>query len=189
MTKLTEFYRQRAKKHWATQGDRNTSYFHHAILKRKRRNRIVSITDVNGNNLHDPDDIATEFVNYFRNIFRSSSANNDRPVLITTHPQESQDFTYSIPSKHEIWEILKSMKKNASPGPDGFNVAFYLAAWSWIGDDITALIRNFYITGMLLPLILLLFQKTNLAFYLLIIDRSAYVMLFINSLLNLWRTA
>ena len=31
-TKLIEFYRQRAKKHWATQGDRNTSYFHHAVL-------------------------------------------------------------------------------------------------------------------------------------------------------------
>ena len=41
------------------------------------------------------------------------------------------------------------MKKNASPGPDGFNVAFYLAAWSWTGDDVTALIRNFYITGTL----------------------------------------
>jgi hypothetical protein len=91
MTKLTEFYRQRAKKRWATQGDRNTSYFHHAILKRKLRNRIVSINDVNGNNLHGPDDIATEFVNYFRNVFRSSCANNERPVLNTTHLQESHD--------------------------------------------------------------------------------------------------
>jgi hypothetical protein len=41
MTKLTDFYRQRAKKHWATQGDRNTSYFHHVVLKRRRR--IVAI--------------------------------------------------------------------------------------------------------------------------------------------------
>jgi hypothetical protein len=45
MTKLTKCYMQRAKKHWATQGDRNTSFFHHAVLKRKRRNRIVSIKD------------------------------------------------------------------------------------------------------------------------------------------------
>jgi hypothetical protein len=43
------------------------------------------------------------------------------------------------------------MRKNASPGPDGFNVGFYLAAWSWIGDDITSLIRNFYTTGILPP--------------------------------------
>jgi hypothetical protein len=43
------------------------------------------------------------------------------------------------------------MRKNASPGPDGFNVGFYLAAWSWIGDDITSLSRNFYTTRILPP--------------------------------------
>lgn len=149
MTKLTEFYRQRAKKHWATQGDRNTSYFHHAVFKRKRRNPIVAVKDVNDNILHDPDDIATEFVNYFQTIFRTSSTNNNMSIPNSTHPEESQDFTNSIPDKQEIWEILKAMKKNASSGPDGFNVVFYLAACSWIGDDVTALIRNFYITGTL----------------------------------------
>jgi hypothetical protein len=61
LTKLTEFYRQRAKKHWATQGDRNTSFFHNAVQKLKRQNRIVSIKDTHGNNLFDPDDIAKEF--------------------------------------------------------------------------------------------------------------------------------
>ena len=151
LTKLIEFYRQCAKKHWATKGDRNTSFFHNAVQKRKRRNRIVSIKDTHGNNLFDPDDIAKEFVNYFRTIFRSSSTNNDRPSLDTTLPQDTNDFTYSIPDKHEIWEILKGIKKNASPGPDGFNVGFYLSAWSWIGDDVTNLVRNFYTTGIVPP--------------------------------------
>jgi hypothetical protein len=69
MTKLTEFYRQRAKKHWAVHGDRNTSYFHNAVRKRQRRNRIVSIKNGHGNDLFDPNDIAHEFVNYFKQIF------------------------------------------------------------------------------------------------------------------------
>lgn len=47
MTKLTEYYRQRAKKHWAVNGDRNTTYFHHVVLKRRRKNRIASIKDDN----------------------------------------------------------------------------------------------------------------------------------------------
>jgi hypothetical protein len=84
LIKLTEYYRQRAKKHWATQGDRNTSYFHNAVRKRRCRNRIISIKDNFGNNLFDPDDIAKEFVSYFRNIFRSSSTNNDRANLSST---------------------------------------------------------------------------------------------------------
>jgi hypothetical protein len=91
MTKLTEYYRQRAKKHWATQGDRNTSYFHNAVLKRRRRNRIVSIADVHGNSLHDPNDIASEFVSYFKNIFCSNRSNNDR--YCQAHPFHTNHWT------------------------------------------------------------------------------------------------
>jgi hypothetical protein len=57
MTKLTEYYRQRAKKHWATQGDRNTAFFHNVVQKRKRINRIVSIRNSHGNDVFDPEDI------------------------------------------------------------------------------------------------------------------------------------
>ena len=45
-------------------------------------------------------------------------------------------FTNSVPDKQEIFGILKDMRRNASPGPDGFNVAFYVSAWEWIGDDV-----------------------------------------------------
>jgi hypothetical protein len=69
----------------------------------------------------------------------------------TSHPQGEQDFTNSIPDKQEVWEILKSMRRNASPGPDGFNVGFYISAWSWIGEDVTNLVRNFYNMGNLPP--------------------------------------
>jgi hypothetical protein len=151
MTKLTEYYRQRAKKHWATQGDRNTTFFHNAVQKRRRRNRIVSIRNTHGNDLHDPNDIANEFVHYFKSIFRSSTTNNDRTSLNTTLLQDSEDFTNSVPDKQEIWGILKAMRKDASPGPDGFSVGFYTSAWSWIGDDITNVVRNFYATGILPP--------------------------------------
>jgi hypothetical protein len=41
------------------------------------------------------------------------------------------------------------MKRNASPGPDGFNVEFYLATWSWIRDDVYVLVRSFFETGIL----------------------------------------
>uniref|UniRef100_A0A8R7TJJ5 Reverse transcriptase n=1 Tax=Triticum urartu TaxID=4572 RepID=A0A8R7TJJ5_TRIUA len=39
----------------------------------------------------------------------------------------------------------------ASPGPNGFNVAFDTSAWRWIGDDVSILVRNFYITFILPP--------------------------------------
>uniref|UniRef100_A0A453D719 Reverse transcriptase domain-containing protein n=1 Tax=Aegilops tauschii subsp. strangulata TaxID=200361 RepID=A0A453D719_AEGTS len=46
-------------------------------------------------------------------------------------------------------KILKDMKLKASPGPDGFNVEFYLATWDWIGEEVTQLVTNFYQTATL----------------------------------------
>lgn len=54
-----------------------------------------------------------------------------------------------IPSENDILEILKQMRRDASPGPDGLNVAFYRAAWNWIKDDVTAMVGSFYETGKL----------------------------------------
>jgi hypothetical protein len=140
---------QRAKKQWVKDGDRNTSFFHHAIVKRRRRNTIVSVKDENNTMQFMPDQFSNTFVNYFRSIFASSNANNGRPFLRTELPQGNEDYTYSIPDNKEIWETLKDMKRNASPGPDGFNVEFYIATWSWIGEDVVQLVRNFFQSGIM----------------------------------------
>jgi hypothetical protein len=75
------------------------------------------------------------FFNYFRSIFASTNANNGRPFLGTQLPQDNQDYTYTIPDIQEILNTLKEMKRNASPRPDGFNVEFHLASWTWTWLD------------------------------------------------------
>jgi hypothetical protein len=149
MTKLTDSYMQRAKKHWIKDGDRNTSFFHNAVVKRRRRNTIVSVKDKNNVMQYMPDKISNTFIQYFRSIFASLNTNNGRPFLATQMPQEDNDYTYSIPDGQEILDTLKDMKRNASPGPDGFNVEFYLATWTWIGQDVVNLVRNFFETGIM----------------------------------------
>lgn len=98
LTKLTQFYRQRAKKHWATDGDRNTQYFQNAVLKR-RMNTIVSIKDEHDVIHFKPQEIVNTFVKYFRYIFSSSGSQEGRPFMGTQPPINSHDFTYSIPDK------------------------------------------------------------------------------------------
>jgi hypothetical protein len=73
-----------------------------------------------------PTQIVNTFVLYFRSNFASQNTQHVAPRIPTSHPQ-SNDFTDSIPTKEEIWETLKGMKRNASPGPDCFNVEYYLA--------------------------------------------------------------
>jgi hypothetical protein len=140
---------QRAKKQWVKDGDRNTSFFHRAIIKRRRKNTIVSIKDENNVLQYMPDRISTTFVNYFRSIFASTQTSNGRPFLHTHLPIEIEDFTYSIPDEKEILDTLKDMKRNASQGPDGFNVEFYIATWDWIGQDVIQLVRTFFQTGIM----------------------------------------
>jgi hypothetical protein len=45
----------------------NNLYFHRVVLKRTHHNRIVSLKDVYGNNIHHQANIVNEFVNYFQN--------------------------------------------------------------------------------------------------------------------------
>ena len=149
LTKLTDSYMQRAKKHWIKDGDRNTAYFHKSIIKRRRRNSIASIKDENNVLHHMPDKISNTFVTYFRSIFASSNPNHGRPFLNTQLPSDISDYTYSIPDDKEVLETLKDMKRNASPGPDGFNVEFYIATWDWIGNDVMQLVTNFFLSGFM----------------------------------------
>jgi hypothetical protein len=56
-------------------------------------------------------------------------------------------FTNSNPDTQELHTIIKNMRSNASPGPDGLNAAFFKIAWTWISQDVTQLVTNFYTTA------------------------------------------
>jgi hypothetical protein len=55
----------------------------------------------------------------------------------------TNDFTNSIAFIDECFHILKDMRPNAAPGPDGLIMAFYRAAWPWIKTDIHKFISDF----------------------------------------------
>ncbi len=145
MSKLSDFYKQRAKKYWIQQGDRNTSFFQQAVHKRRRKNRIAGIMTRDGWTIN-PDNIAFTFISYFNNLFSSNTAD------LTTNTNEEADHNNQLPAptpptEDQILALLKGMKKDASPGPDGLNVGFYIAAWPWIKQDVTEMVHQFYNTG------------------------------------------
>jgi hypothetical protein len=170
LLKDEEFHHQRAKKNWATKGDQNTAYFHQAIVKRTRKNRITYLCNPDGSESTTPEQIAATLTTYFKHLFSlqtmpshtvisnlASSVNADQtgsgdPVTTTTavqrndqsaQQQEPPTFTATQPTIHELHQIVKQMRNNASPGPDGLNAAFYKSAWSWIGTDVHKLVTNF----------------------------------------------
>jgi hypothetical protein len=73
LDKITEYYKQRAKKLWAVDGDNDTVFFQQTVIERKRKNRIVHVQDLQGNIISTPGEIADVFITYFKNLFSTSN--------------------------------------------------------------------------------------------------------------------
>ena len=66
--------------------------------------------------------------------------------------EEVEDlFTNSILDMHELHNIVKNMRSNAAPRPDGLNAAFYKLAQPWIGKDVSMVITSFFQTASMMP--------------------------------------
>jgi hypothetical protein len=76
--------------------------------------------------------------------------NSQRQQLEDLHQAARFRYTYSTPNLEEIHGIIKKMRSNAAPGPDGLNAAFYKASWTWAKNDIYKVITDFY-TNAFLP--------------------------------------
>lgn len=65
----------------------------------------------------------------------------------------------------EIKKVLFSMPQNKSPGPDGYTVEFFRAAWPILGKDFVVAVQSFFIKGFLPKginnTVLALIPKTN----------------------------
>lgn len=50
----------------------------------------------------------------------------------------------------EVYKTLNSMPRNKSPGPDGYTVEFFLAAWQIIGSLFVSAVQEFFHSEQLL---------------------------------------
>lgn len=97
------------------------------------------------------------------NSLNTNQTSQEEEAVITN---EIFRYTYSTPSLNEIHDIIKQMRSNAAPGPDGLNAGFYKSSWHWAKDDIYKVVKDFY-THAYLPsdlnqtFISLIPKKTN----------------------------
>ena len=88
------YHLQRAKKDWAANRDRNTTFFHHSIIKRNRRNRVTYLHNPDGSLSTTPDQLANTLIHYFQSIFTSQS----QPTNQTTSTQQLPPSPVTLPS-------------------------------------------------------------------------------------------
>ncbi|MDV3201054.1 MAG: reverse transcriptase family protein, partial [Sweet potato little leaf phytoplasma] len=147
------YLRQKAKISWIKDGDQNTSMFHQAIWQRSYRNRILTITDEQGNMISSQDNIFDSFVQFYKQLFTRRQDYHwnenivERGHKLTTEQQLAllRPFT-----DDEINQVCFSTHIDKAPGPDGYGAGFFKAAWSIIGEDCVKAIREFFNSGTLL---------------------------------------
>nr|GFC28449.1 RNA-directed DNA polymerase, eukaryota [Tanacetum cinerariifolium] len=117
---------QKAKIHWAIEGDENSKYFH-AIINKKRANLSIKVVMVDGDWIDDPDLVKHEFRSHFADRFQDPGSK--RGSLNFLFPNRlSNDHILDLESpisKDEIRTAVWGCGVDKSPGPDGFTFEFF----------------------------------------------------------------
>lgn len=145
--------KQKSRVLWLKEGDSNSSFFHSMVKSRWNINKILSIENANGELVHGHDQAQTVAVDYFYDLLGSPPSSGYGGLHDWSHifsrfinPSQALMLDREV-TDDEIWNTLKSMKKNKSPGPDGFNVNFFILNWDIVGQDFLAAIKSFFSHG------------------------------------------
>ncbi|XP_058776144.1 uncharacterized protein LOC131650452 [Vicia villosa] len=147
------YWRQRAKMHWFRDGDRNTRFFHQSAMARRKFKQINFLRHEDGTAVTEQQDLSMVAKRYFETLFTATSRNDEE--VLSLFPQvitEDENVKLIRPiSQEELYESLCDMHPNKSPGPDGFNPAFYKKIWELCGRDIWLAATNWLSRGYFPP--------------------------------------
>src|SRR4051812_8265415 len=123
----------------------NTKYFHAKATKRYRHNVITSIQDESGNDLTDHSQKACAFWRCYKNRMGVSYPTNSHLDLsfLLSQVQGLHSLSEDISLK-EIEGVVKFLKSDKVPGPDGFNGFFVKKCWHIIKKDFIQLCQDFH---------------------------------------------
>ncbi|GAU32459.1 hypothetical protein TSUD_144680 [Trifolium subterraneum] len=132
------YWKQRAKMHRLQEGDMNTRFFHMSATVRSKKKKVTKLIADNGTEAHTQEELCEVAKSYFDTPFKPRDGDHD-PVLNLIQPRVTDDDNVILTApitKVEIQQALFQMHPDKSPGPDGFNPAFYQRFWEQCCDDI-----------------------------------------------------
>jgi hypothetical protein len=144
------WWRQRAKEEeWLKFGDRNTRYFYACASAKRRRNKVGSLMDYNGQRVEIPGEIEAMFVEYFSNLFTKGSegdVGSCQPMERWVTESMNDDLVWDC-SMEEIELALFQMGPYKAPGLDGLNASFFQTNWPIMKKEVCNVVMNCLNTG------------------------------------------
>ncbi|XP_059633867.1 uncharacterized protein LOC132276453 [Cornus florida] len=148
------FFKQKSQVHWLKERDQNTTFFMKNFNSKANRRKVRSITDLNGNQIQGQD-LKNELLNHFQSIlgqcnFSYPGMDSFSEVITKTVPLNLLPSLTAIPTDQEIQDCIISFHPYKSPSLDRYNSCFFKHSWPIVGQDVTATIRDFFISGKIL---------------------------------------
>ena len=137
--------RQRSRLLFLSEGDANTRFFHLHANGRKRKNYILRLRDPTTGDPVSGDSMATILFNFFSDLLVSEKARpctlNFEAIGILPRDLSALELPFT---EEEVWTVIRALKPEKAPGPDGMTAAFYQAAWPVVKRDVLTAVNAFY---------------------------------------------
>ena len=137
--------RQRSRLLFLGEGDANTWFFHLHANGRRRKNHISRLRNPVTGDFATGENMATVLFDFFDNLLGTE---RDRPCTlnfqaldILPHDMAALELPFT---ENEVWSVIKELKPEKAPGPDGMTAAFYQSAWSVVKGDVLRAFDAFY---------------------------------------------
>ena len=135
-------WKQRSKKRWLKERDRNTKYFHCRVNQGNWRNLIIGLEDDNGTWVEDEAGVGKVVEGYFEQIFTSSNPSGFDNILSGIQSIAGEELIEQLNGDFQaskVKEALNQMASLTAPGPDGMSPIFCKSFWHIVGEDVIVL--------------------------------------------------
>ena len=121
-------WRQRSRMVWLVVRDKNTKFFHQQAIQRRRTNKIVGLSNSNGQWCTDGFEIGNIAVQYFEDIFGSSYPYRMDETLSIVPPVVSEGMNHQLSVLYlakEVQQALFDMPPSKALGLDDMSSFFF----------------------------------------------------------------
>jgi exonuclease III len=138
-------WRQKSRALWLKEGDKNTKFFHRVANSNRRVNSIDSLS-INGVVSYNHDEIKDHMVQFYSTLFTENGGWRLTPKGMSLKSIGEEDCRWLEKDfeESEVWEVVKKMKDDKAPGPDGFSMGFVKVCWRVIKEDVMAVFGEFH---------------------------------------------
>ncbi|KAL4332330.1 hypothetical protein GQ457_07G007660 [Hibiscus cannabinus] len=143
-------WRQKSRVLWLREGDRNTSFFQRVVKIPGMQNKLWGLV-IDDRWVTRPLEIRRYVSATFQSNFSQRRVTDTfEPLVLHGSISEVDRDRLELPfSVTEVWDVIRNSEGSKAPGPDGYNMEFFKAGWSFLRDDFMVIFDEFYRTGAL----------------------------------------